>query len=353
MGFMSSSVGAKALPPILQRWLQDPVAISAIGSLALHLPLLFLLPRLFTNARSLEEPDLKSAVDVVELSPAEQGRIADFQTPEIILPPLSQTPSALSITPLPKPSTFFSEPSLPPLPNSPSSSLWGLGSSFQFPPIGNTNPPAFVIPRTQTPYIPYIPPSVTVRPTTPPVVQSPTASPSPSPSASPSPSPSPNNPVAAIDPVTTPSPTGRTEEQVNQDLQASIQERRESLTFNEAGTTEGESTSALQKWLEVSGQPWLGIDQGAVISATEKLSINGSYPAVAGYRNLSGAVIVAILVDEDGKPASESAVTILRSSGYRVFDRAALQDALSYEFKATGKKATYFINVVYAPNRAG
>jgi TonB family protein len=356
MGFMSSSsIGVKALPPILQRWVQDPIGISAIGSLALHLPLLVLLPKLFFTTPGLEEPELKSAVDVVELTAAEQGRIADFQTPEIILPPLSQTPSSLSITPLPKPSTSsFSEPSLPPLPNTPSSSLWGFGSSFQFPPVGNTTPPPFVVQQPQQPYMPYVPPRVTVRPTTPDVVpQQPTTSPSPtaSPTASPSPSPSPTSPVAGVEPVDTPTPPPRTEAQVNQELLARNQEIRDSLTFNEAGTGDGDSNSALQKWLEESGQPWLGIDQGAVIGATPKLSMNGSYPAVAGYRNLEGKVIVAVLVNEEGKPASETASTLLTSSGYRIFDRLALQDALSYPFEPTGKKATYFINVVYAPNR--
>jgi TonB family protein len=354
MGFMSSSsIGVKALPPILQRWVQDPIGISAIGSLALHLPLLVLLPKLFFTTPGLEEPELKSAVDVVELTAAEQGRVADFQTPEIILPPLSQTPSSLSITPLPKPSTSsFSEPSLPPLPNTPSSSLWGFGSSFQFPPVGNTTPPPFVVQQPQQPYIPYVPPRVTVRPTTPDVVpQQPTTPPSPtaSPTASPSPSPSPTSPVAGVDPVATPTP--RTEAQVNQELLARNQEMRDSLTFNEAGTTEGSATSALQKWLAEAGQPWLSIDQGTVLGATKTLSMNGTYPAAAGYRNLQGKVVVAVLVDENGKPASETAVTLLKSSGYRIFDQSALQDALSYPFEPTNQKATYFINVLYAPSR--
>jgi TonB family protein len=183
------------------------------------------------------------------------------------------------------------------------------------------------------------------------VPQPTTAPPSPtsSPNASPSPSPNPTSPVAGVDPIATPTP--RTEAQVNQELLARNQEIRDSLTFNEAGTGDGDSNSALQKWLEESGQPWLGIDQGSVIGATPKLSMNGSYPAIAGYRNLEGKVIVAVLVNEDGKPASETASTLLTSSGYRIFDRLALQDALSYPFEPTGKKATYFINVVYAPNR--
>jgi TonB family protein len=349
MGYMSSSIQVKGLPLVLQRWVQDPIGVSAIASLALHLPLLLLLPRLFSNTPGIEEPEAPSSVDVVELSPAEQQRVPDFQTPEIILPPLAQTPSALSITPLPK----FSQPSapttLPPLPSAPSSSLWGFGSSFQFPPVGNTVP-TFTVPQTQRPIVPpALPPRVTVQPSQPVPSTSPSPVASPSPTASPSPSPT--SPVADVEPVT-PSPAARTEEQVNQELLARNQEIRDSLTFNEAGTSEGESSGALSKWIEEAGQPWLGGEQD-VIAATPKLSMNGSYPTVAGYRNLKGAVIVAILVDENGKPVPENAVTILRSSGYRIFDQAALQDALAYPFEATGKKATYFINVEYAPTGQG
>jgi TonB family protein len=152
--------------------------------------------------------------------------------------------------------------------------------------------------------------------------------------------------------VETPQPA-RTEAQVNQELLARNQEIRDSLTFNEAGTGEGDSNNALRKWLEEAGQPWLGAGQDVVLGTTQKLKMNGAYPVVAGYRNLKGDVIVAVLVDENGKPASETAVTVLRSSGYRIFDQAALQDALTYPFEATGKKATYFINVVYAQTGQG
>ncbi|NJR40845.1 MAG: hypothetical protein HC781_20905, partial [Leptolyngbyaceae cyanobacterium CSU_1_4] len=58
--------------------MQDPAAISAIASVALHLPLLLLLPRLFSNTPGLEEPELPSSVDIVELTPAEQGRVPNF-----------------------------------------------------------------------------------------------------------------------------------------------------------------------------------------------------------------------------------------------------------------------------------
>jgi TonB family protein len=61
-------------------------------------------------------------------------------------------------------------------------------------------------------------------------------------------------------------------------------------------------------------------------------------------------VLVAILVDENGKPASETATTIIQSSGYRIFDKAALQDALTYAFEPTGQKTVYFIDVEYAPS---
>jgi TonB family protein len=357
MGY-TSSVRVKALPLALQRLVQDPASLSAIASLALHLPLLLFLPRLFSNTPGLEEPELPSSVDVVELTPTEQGRVPNFQTPEIILPPLAQTPSSLSTSPLPQASSPLTETTLPPLPslNAPSSSLWGFGSSFQLPPIGNTSPPAFTVPRTQAPFVPFVPPRVTVQPPPQPSVQpTPTPSPtvSPSPTASPIPLPDPiatpgaealggepSEPVAA-----SPSPTERSPAQINQELLARNQELRDKLTYNEKGTGESDYAQAGQKWAE-SGQAWLGVDR-PVTGSIQQAEMNGSYPAAAGYRNLSGAVIVAVLVDESGKPAPNP--MILRSSGYTIFDELALQDVMSQTFAATGNKEAYWVRVNYAP----
>jgi TonB family protein len=359
MGYMSSSVRVKALPLVLQRWVQDPAALSAIASLALHLPLLLFLPRLFSNTPGLEEPDLSSSVDVMELTPAEQGRIPNFQTPEIILPPLAQTPPALSIIPLPKAPSPLQQTTLPPLPslNSPSSSLWGFGSSFQFPPIGSTAPPPpFTVPRTQAPIIPDLPPRVPVQPPPQPSVQptqpSPVASPSPTALPLPEPIAIPGaealggeigGPVAA-----SPSPIERSQAQINQELFARNQELRNKLTYNESGTGDGDYVQAGQKWAE-SGQAWLGVDR-PITGSIQQGEINGIYPNVAGYRNLSGAVIVAVLVDESGKPAPNPVV--LRSSGYAIFDEIALQDVMNQTFEATGKKEAYWIRVTYSPRRA-
>lgn len=359
MGYMSSSVRVKALPLVLQRWVQDPAALSAIASLALHLPLLLFLPRLFSNTPGLEEPELASSVDVVELTPAEQGRIPNFQTPEIILPPLAQTPSSLSLTPLPKASSPLSPTTLPPLPllNAPSSSLWGFGSSFQFPPIGSTAP-TFTVPPTQAPFVPYIPPRVTIQPPPRSAVQ-PTQTPSlvtPSPTVTPTPSPQPTATPGAEalggeiggQATPSPSPTERSQAQINQELLARNQELRNKLTYSENGTGDSDYAQAGQKWLE-SGQAWLGGDR-PVNGSIQQSEINGSYPNAAGYRNLSGAVIVAVLVDENGKPAPNP--TILRSSGYAIFDEIALQDVMAQTFKATGKKEAYWIRVIYSPQRA-
>ncbi len=357
MGYMSSSVWVKGLPLVLQRWVQDPAALSAIASLALHLPLLLFLPRLFSNTPGLEEPDLPSSVDVVELTPAEQGRVPNFQTPEIILPPLAQTPSSLSITPLPQASSPFSETTLPPLPslNTPSSSLWGFGSSFQFPPIGNTAP-TFTVPQTQAPFIPYIPPRIAVQPPPRPPVQStqtPTVAPSPTATLTPSPQPTATPGAEGLGGETggqvaaTPSPTERSQAQINQELLARNQELRDKLTYNESGTGDSDYVQAGQKWSE-SGQAWLGGDR-PITGSIQQGEMNGSYPNAAGYRSLSGAVIVAVLVDENGKPAPNP--TILRSSGYAIFDEIALQDVMAQTFKATGKKEAYWIRVTYSPRR--
>jgi TonB family protein len=363
MGYMSSSVRVKALPLVLQRFAQDPIALSAIVSLALHLPLLLLLPRLFSSTPGLEEPELPSSIDVVELTTAEQQRVPNFQTPEIILPPLAQTPSSLSTTPLPQASLPSSQTTLPPLPslNTPSSSLWGFGSSLPtLPPIGNTDPSTFAVPRTQAPIIPPLPSRLPTQPSTvqPPTIQSPTAQ-SPTPqfptTQSPTPttlaSPLPPQSIPLPEPVTpsesAPLPVQRSQAQVNQELLARNQEMRNKLTYNESGTG-ADDFSQEQKWAEI-GQAWLGGDR-PITGSIQKGEMNGNYPNAAGYRNLSGAAIVAVLVDETGKPAPSP--TILQSSGYGVFDEMALQDVMSYKFTATGKKETYWIRVLYAPDRA-
>ena len=355
MGYMSSSVRVKALPLMLQRWVQDPAALSAIASLALHLPLLLFLPRLFSNTLGPEELELPKSVNVVDLTPAEQGRIPNFQTPEVILPPLAQTPSSLSVFPLPKASSPLSETTLPPLPSS--SSLWGFGSSFQFPPIGNTSP-TFTVPQTQAPFIPYTPPRVTIQPLPRPSVQ-PTQTPSPvapSPTVSSTPSPQPTATPGAEalggetggQVAASPSPTERSPAQINQELLARNQELRDKLTYSENGTSDSDSAQAGQKWAE-SGQAWLGVDR-PITGSIQRGEINGSYPDAARYRNLSGAAIVAVLVDENGKPAPNP--TILQSSGYGIFDELALQDVMSQKFEATGKKEAYWIQVTYSPRRA-
>jgi TonB family protein len=355
MGFMSSSVPVKGLPLALQRLVQDPVGISAIASLALHLPLVLFLPRLFSTTPGLEEPELKSSVDVVELSPAEQGRIPDFQTPEIILPSLAQTPSSLSITPLPKPSTTLS-PSLPPL-TPPSSSMWGLGSStFQFP--AQPKLPSIMLPPASSYTI--IPPPVQQRPApqppaptaSPTVAASPTASPTPTATptatATPAPTASPTpGDIAAVEPV---QPT-RTEAQVNQELLARTQERRDSFTYNAEGTGEAARQSAFNEWLENPAQPWLEKEQAAVVAmiVDNKVNIDGAYPPAAAYHNLAGVVELAVLVDKDGKPDPEVGVTVLNSSGYKIFDQQAIAEAMNYKFDATGEKTAYYVTVKFAP----
>ncbi|NJR40763.1 MAG: hypothetical protein HC781_20425 [Leptolyngbyaceae cyanobacterium CSU_1_4] len=254
---------------------------------------------------------------------------------------------------MPKVSSPLSPTTLPPLPafNTPSSSLWGFGSSFQFPPIGNTAP-TFTVPQTQAPFIPYIPPRITVQPpprppaqptpTPTPVPSSPTPTPSPQPSATPGAEALGGDgaPVAA-----SPSPIERSQAQINQELLARNQELRNKLTYNENGTRDSDYVQAGQKWAEL-GQAWLGGDR-PVTGSIQQGEINGSYPNVAGYRNLSGAAIVAVLVDETGKPAPNP--TLLRSSGYAIFDEIALQDVMSQTFEATGKKEAYWIRVIYAP----
>ncbi|MCU0567950.1 MAG: energy transducer TonB [Oculatellaceae cyanobacterium Prado106] len=370
---MSSSVWVKSLPPVLQRMVQQPIAMSALISLALHFPLVLFLPRLFLSAPQLDEPEIQRPVDLVELTPAEQSRLPQLETSAIDLPPLIQTPSNLS--PLPKPPSgsptlpplsggffsnplsggFFSNP-LPPIPP----------SNFSFPPIGSSAPPVIRVAPTAPTVVP-------VPSTAPTVTPSPTPSaqelplPSPVPTETPSPTPSPGSAVNGgtaplPTPSTSPSPTDgqvatnpspeATPEPENSSLVAQIRELRAKLSYNPKGTTSDEAYARMSEF-STETAAWLGEDR-SINNSLKRGEMTGAYPESAGRVNppLSGQVVVAVKVDGNGKVDPESEPEIIQSSGYGIFDEQAIAEVVAYPFEPTGQNEIYLIRVNYAPTEA-
>ena len=348
---MSSSLRFQDLSTLqkaAQQWAKKPGFWSGMVSLGLHGALFTLLPLLPYAALKTEVPEVKRSVGLVQLTPEEQARLPDFSTvPEIQLPSIAQAP-------VPQPRSDFS--ALPPIPDP--STLPPLPSSPSF--INPLPIPSFPI------FIPPPPQTTTQIP----IPQTP-ASPSPSPNPSPSPSPSsstlpsvnPGNPelpsqpqtnqpeTTAVNPQPSPQPSSTPQPSPREQLIARQQELRRQYTYNPEGTSSEAALESYTGWLENAVQ-WLGADWDRQGKAKE-VKLVGDYPRTACVRKLSGAAIVGVLVDEQGKVVEEpEPPTLLQSSGYPIFNDRALQAAVNYEFEVTGKKQAYQVLVEFDGNQA-
>ena len=140
------------LPPLLQRWSQNPMVVSAIASLGAHLVLFALWPLLPNSALRSSEPDIKEPVGIVQLTPEEQGRLPDISTAPPELPAIARQPLPDQFAPLGQTQPF----NLSPLPNQ--SVPPNFSSSFP-PYVPPTLPPFIFAPQPQAPQRVIIPPS--------------------------------------------------------------------------------------------------------------------------------------------------------------------------------------------------
>jgi outer membrane biosynthesis protein TonB len=324
---------------LAQKWQQlwrNPSAVSAIASLGAHGLLFLALPFLPDTAIKATEPEIRRSVEVMELTPEEQKRLPDFSTlPPIELPPLAQPPKPgesepFSFSDLPKPPSNLPQPS---------------DSLLAPPPLPIFIPP--IPPPTQLPYRIEIP-------TTPPVAASP--QPSPSPEATETPQPNPTAAPEEIPPVEDgletpqanaetpeqPSPTPRSEEQIQQDLVARQQELRELYTYNPSGTSVEDGNIAFGTWFrEVFGK-----DYGEGDAKPLQAETTAEYPKLACPLKQSPRAVVGVVVDAANNIVGEPKV--LQSSGYRLFNQEALKVVESYEFgNSSGKEQAYLLGVKF------
>lgn len=344
---MSSSLRFQDLSTLqknAQQWLKHPAVWSGIASVGLHGLLFALLPLLPTEALKENPPDLQRSVDLVELTPEEQQRLPDFPDELLIdLPPIAQTPSQ-------SPPDLFS--TLPPLPSEP------------VPPLD----PSFVnpLPLPPFPIFPILPPP----PRTPlqiptPTPPSPQASPSPSPSPSPQASPAPDatpqpeaSPAPDASPVPAPTETAENppaspQPSPSEQLIARQQELRELYSYNPEGTSNEAALQSDTGWLEqIStqlGDNW-NEDAQKNLAPSRIIEIAGAYPRAACTRRLAASVILGVMVDGEGKLVEEPVPpTILRSSGYGVFNQLAIEAVVAHSFEAIGKPLPYRVLVEFQP----
>lgn len=321
-----------SLPDTIREKLRQPTWIALVASLGIHGILLMMLSILPLVSSEPSETEPIDPVDLVELSPEEQSRLPDLSTSLIPPPP---SPSAqtdqYSLRPLPNP---FS--SIPTVPNFPPS--YRPPSSIFIPP---TFPPA--PPRTYT----------SRSPGRSPTTASPSASASPSPQASPSPSPRSSAGTleipdfANLGPQSSPSPTTSPSPTALQDLAAQQQQLRELLTFSDRNTSQETATQNYVGWFEQASAA-LGEDYEG--KNAEQITLSAPYPRVACLNRLEGVATVGVLTDAEGAISEEPPPTIIRSSGYPLFNQQALELVENNEFEATGQREAYLVNVEFKYN---
>ncbi|MFM7428178.1 MAG: hypothetical protein ACKO7W_24805 [Elainella sp.] len=330
----------------LKRLGRSPSTIAALASLGAHGLVFGLLPFWPDSATRATEAEIRNPVEVVELTPAEQSRLPQMVTlPPVELPPLLP-PTASS--------DLFKSPGLP---KPPTSSTLPRSDSLLAPPPPL---PIFIPPVAPPPM-----PTFTLRlPSAPPIaIQPAPISPAPAAPSSPSPAPSSPSPAAsspspsvAVEPspegaenapgesgdqvATAPSPSPRTQADIQQDLLARQQELRELYTYNAAGTSVADANTSFLSWYSEA----MGKDYAEGEARPEQQVVKTEYPKLACPLKQSRNAVVGVVVDAENRVVGEPA--ILQSSGYRLFNQEALNVAKAYNFEnETGSQQVYLLRI--------
>ena len=332
---MAPSIRASDLSATARHLLKQPLAVSAIASLGVHVVLFATMPFWSNAAFSDTEPDIPRSVDLIELTPEEQSRLPEMSTP-ITLPPLFQDSFPdMTLLPVPDQSTppppagFFAEPLFP-----------------SFPSFGGTVP----TPRTNP--VPAVPP----QPPSPPPAQTEAQTQT-----------QPDNQTDTIEsngglptftghrrgqileeleldeefaanPDSTPQtespitePPARSNEEIIARLQQDIRDRQERirtqqlLSYNVQGTSQDPNYSAAGSWLGwmESLSENFGVDLSSVNPESnqfETSSIEATFPPEAcGHINQTLTADYGVVIDAEGVPIAES-LAVLRNSGYGLLD---------------------------------
>ncbi|NEQ24253.1 MAG: hypothetical protein F6K28_35065, partial [Microcoleus sp. SIO2G3] len=351
---MTHSSMPQSLPAPLRSLLRDPLAIAVLASIGVHGLLWAGLPYLPSLQSRPTEAEIQREVGLVELSPEELSRVPQAASQSNLPIPAAPLPSAPTGR---QPQEF----SLRPLPTSPPPSLPSiLPPSFYIPPPPRLPlyiPPTAIRPRSTTPTRP-VPrstptPTTTPTPTPPQASPTPTTSPTPSqeaasptptltpgqdplpnvrepsetPSQSPTDSPTPtengtpnaDNPNATASP--TPSPTtSPTPQPTIADAQRQDRDRIRRLTtpYSEGTVprSAGDANVTFGRW-------FLEGSEGRTLDDLRKEEITARYPRDDCSLRQSARVVYGVDVDAEDRIVGDP--VLILSSGYPVFDEAALR----------------------------
>jgi TonB family protein len=93
----------------------------------------------------------------------------------------------------------------------------------------------------------------------------------------------------------------------------------------------------LSNWTEQTSQ--------AIGKDFKRLELSPSYPVEACPRKLNGQATFGVVVDADGKIASEP--VRIQSAGYRLLNQKAEESLKAYEFPQTGESQAYLVNLPF------
>jgi TonB family protein len=305
--------------------LQEPTGIATLASIGVHGILWLFLPLLPISPINLEEPEIRGSVQVLELTPEEMGRLPDL--PDTEIPAQPQTPSSplpYTLQPMPNPFSSRLPTPLPPAPR------FRDPSNIFVPPLLPPVPPRSSVTRRLPQQRAEPRPTLPVFPRgglTPPVQPSTPASPTPGASPTPSPSVTPSQPAISMEQM--------------------VAQQRELLTYSAEGTTSDSALQSYTTWfgeaVKLLGDDWDGEN-------AKPIDITAPYPRVACLNKLEGTTTIGAVVDEEGKLLEDFPLALIQSSGYRLFNQAALDLVKDYDFDATDKKQVYRMNVQFKFN---
>ncbi|MBD2099079.1 energy transducer TonB [Trichocoleus sp. FACHB-591] len=376
----------KSLPEVLRQ----PSGIAAIASVGVHGLLWVVLPVLPLSSKTTES-EAQRPVKLVELTPAEQGRLPSFATPQLSLPPLPKTtnlfpslPSLQSSNSLPSsssspynlplfappPSGFSFSPSVPlpaplglpttqiPIPDAPAPRISEPAQSSR-PTIAFQDQPGLdaIQQNSQALQSQNLPQLPQLEASAPETINFPPTDLSPSEPVTPQPQPPSNSPEQTTPPATTqalppeteqaaapntpPSAPGPRPDKIPAEAIARLREaqqrQQELYAYDATGTSNEEASGTLSDWTEETSQS-TGKD-------FKRLELKPSYPTAACPRKLNGQATFGVVVDADGKIVGELAR--IQSAGYRLLNQKAEEAVRAYEFEGTGESQPYLVSLPF------
>jgi hypothetical protein len=351
-------------------------SLSIFISLGVHALFLFLALPVLSNLWEKQKANQDESVGLVELSPAEQSRLPDLSQKTLADSSYANNltgidSSQLNSSSLPSsslPSSNNELSSLPPPPTGMTTIPYSSGTSIQNPPAWTTptysSPtatPNNYYPQTSTPTLP--PPPTTPTPTANYNQTISSTLPSVDPRRKlPFSDPKPNIPInelinRKVDPdnrtnqpinVRQQTITGQTVTTV--DPKQSLREQRfkrllmENIQGAESLVADRENTS--QTEVRANEATWR---QKVKVAQPTQLVLSGTYPKTACMGKLEGTTVYGVLVNAQGKVATDPyRPYLIQSAGYPVLNQQALQDLQAQNFKNnTGKLEPHQIVVNY------